>query len=210
MSAPGTAPDEGRPDEDRPDDDVLAALEAQFAADAGSPDDGHASGDADAPGDDDAPADEEPLTLASAQPRPTRALVLTQVAAAAPLAAACALAQVDADVVPTPEGALAVLRDPTAGGAGAAAISQLLRTAPVVLFERRASQISAQQWVGGAVQKDVEEPGLLLAYAPSQLEDLLVAEADVSGFDGVVSSVGMSRFKAMAVLARAGRRRPRG
>ena len=132
--------------------------------------------------------------------RPTVALVVTPVAGAAPLAAACALAKVAADVVPSEVGAIAVLRDPVAGRAGAAAVSQLLRQVPVVLLERRASQMSATQWVAGAHERDLP-PGLVLSDAPEVLEELLLDGRAPASVDGVVSSAGMSRFAAMRVLA---------
>jgi hypothetical protein len=138
--------------------------------------------------------------------RPTVALVITPVAAAAPLAAACALAKVDADAVPSEVGAIAVLRDPVAGPAGAGAVSRLLRQVPVVLLERRESQMSASQWVAGEHTRDLP-PGLVLSDAPEVLEDLLLEGRDPSGVEGVVTSVGMSAFTAMRTLAK---HRPRG
>ena len=136
---------------------------------------------------------------------PSVALVVTQVAAPEPLAAACALASVQVDAVPTSVGAVAVLRDPSAAQAGAAAISQLLRQLPVVLLTRREGQISATRWVAGRHDEDLP-PGLVLADAPSLLEDLLLGGADASHVPGAVTSVGMTRWKAMRALAR-GRRR---
>ena len=53
---------------------------------------------------------------------PSVALVVTQVAQPEPLAAACALAKVDVDVVPSPVGAIAVLRDAAQATEGASAI----------------------------------------------------------------------------------------
>ncbi|MFC4616183.1 hypothetical protein ACFO3K_15755 [Cellulomonas algicola] len=135
---------------------------------------------------------------------PSLALVVTQVAAPAPLAAACALAKVDVDVVPSSVGAIAVLCDPASGAAGAEAISRLLRTLPVILLERREGQISAGRWTGGARVADLP-PGLVLSDAPSVLEDLLLGDAKVAEVPGVVSSVGMSRWQAMRALA-AGRK----
>jgi hypothetical protein len=135
---------------------------------------------------------------------PSLALVVTQVAAPAPLAAACALAKVDVDVVPSSVGAIAVLRDPASGAAGAEAISRLLRTLPVILLERREGQIAAGRWTGGARVADLP-PGLVLSDAPSVLEDLLLGDAKVAEVPGVVSSVGMSRWQAMRALA-AGRK----
>ncbi len=139
------------------------------------------------------------------QETPSVALVVTQVAAPEPLAAACAIAHVEIDAVPTPVGAVAVLRDPAAADAGAAAISQLLRQTPVVLLTRREGQIAAARWVGGA--RDDELPaGLVLADAPPVLEDLLLGSEQASAVPGVVTSVGMSRWQAMRALAR-GRKR---
>ncbi len=132
--------------------------------------------------------------------RPTVALVVTPVAVAEPLAAACALAKVPADAVPSPVGAIAVLRDPAAGAAGAAAVSQLLRQVPVVLVERRESRMSASQWIGGARTRDLP-PGLVLADAPEVLEDLLLGGAEAPAIEGSVTSVGMSRLAAMRMLA---------
>lgn len=137
--------------------------------------------------------------LAAAQP-PTVTVVVTQVAVADALAAACSIASVDVDAVPSPVGALAVLRDTAAGPAAAAAVSRLLRQVPVVLLERREGKVSASQWVGGEHQKDLPA-GLVLSGAPPVLEDLLLGDVPATEIDGVVSSVGLSRWKAMRLLA---------
>ena len=147
-----------------------------------------------------------PDDLSELDERPTVALVVTPVAAAAPLAAACALAKVQADAVPSDVGAIAVLRDPLGGPTSAAAVSQVLRQVPVVLLERRESQLSASQWVAGEHTRDLP-PGLVLSDAPEVLEDLLLDGRAPSSVEGAVSSVGMSAFKAMRVLAQ---HRPRG
>ena len=148
-------------------------------------------------GDVQVPDDLSGLTAAQS---PTVAVVVTQVAVADALAAACSLAGVDVDAVPSPVGALAVLRDPAAGLPAAGAVSRLLRQAPVVLLERRDGKITASQWVGGEHQKDLPA-GLVLSGAPPVLEDLLLGELPVGEVDGVVSSVGLSRWKAMRMLA---------
>lgn len=145
------------------------------------------------------PDDLSSLTAPAGDPV-TVALVVTQVAAAGPLAAACALATVDVDVVPSPVGALALLRDPSTGSSGAAAISKLLKAVPVVLLERRASQITATRWTAGE-QGDELPAGLVLSDAPAVLEDLLLGGVGVGDLDGVVTSVGLSRWKAMRILA---------
>lgn len=138
-------------------------------------------------------------TLDAVQP-PTVAVVVTQVAVADALAAACSLASVDVDAVPSPVGALAVLREPAAGASAAGAVSRLLRQVPVVLLERTAGKISASQWVGGEHQKDLPA-GLVLSGAPPVLEDLLLGDVPPADIEGVVSSVGLSRWKAMRLLA---------
>ncbi|MCC2335176.1 hypothetical protein [Cellulomonas wangsupingiae] len=148
-------------------------------------------------GDVQVPDDLSGLTAAQS---PTVAVVVTQVAVADALAAACSLAGVDVDAVPSPVGALAVLRDPAAGLPAAGAVSRLLRQAPVVLLERRDGKITASQWVGGEHQKDLPA-GLVLSGAPPVLEDLLLGELPVGEVEGVVSSVGLSRWKAMRMLA---------
>ncbi|WP_240675522.1 hypothetical protein [Cellulomonas endophytica] len=194
---------------DRPDDDeVLRALERQLAGDDAATGPGAgATTTAGGAGDDDlgftVPDD---LGALQAQRPVTRAVLLTQVATAQPLAAACALSKVDADVVPTPVGAVAVLRDPTAGATAAGALSALLRGLPVVLVERRSGELSAARWTDGAHAADLA-PGLVLSDVPEVLEDLLLTDLAVDGLEGVVTSVGMSRVKAMATLTRFGRRK---
>ncbi|ADG74513.1 conserved hypothetical protein [Cellulomonas flavigena DSM 20109] len=137
--------------------------------------------------------------LTEQQP-PTVAVVVTQVAVAEALAAACSLASVDVDAVPSPVGALAVLRDPATAADAAGAVSRLLRQVPVVLLERRATKVSATQWVGGEQQKELPA-GLVLSGAPPVLEDLLLGDVPATEVEGAVSSVGLSRWKAMRLLA---------
>ena len=137
---------------------------------------------------------------------PTIALLLTPVAAAAPLAATCAVAKVDADVVISDVGALAVLRDPKAAAAGAASVSQLLRSVPIVLLVRREGQITATRWTAGE-EGDELPPGLVLSDAPAVLEDLLLGSVEIGTLDGVVSSVGMSRWKALRMITGSGKKK---
>jgi len=134
--------------------------------------------------------------------RPQVALVVTQVAGAEALAAACALSKVDADAIFTPVGAVAVLRDPAAGPDSAGALSAMLKAAPVVLLVRRAGRISATHWTHG-VQGDELPPGLVLSDAPAVLEQLLLGTLTIDDAENPVTSVGMSRWKAMRLLAAA-------
>ena len=138
---------------------------------------------------------------------PSVAMVLTPVAGAEPLAAACAVAGVDVDVVPSDVGAIAVLRNPSAGAAAAEAVSRLLRAVPVVLLERRPAQASASRWVGGERVGDLP-PGLVLADGPAVLEDLLLGSIAPADAAGVVASGGLSRWRALRILSR-GRKAPR-
>ena len=141
--------------------------------------------------------------LDGADEEPSVVLVITQVAAPAPLAAACAIAKVEVDVVPTPIGAIAALRDPRAAGEGAAAISKLLRTLPVILLERREGQITASRWTAGERGDDLPA-GLVLSDAPPVLEDLLLGSVQAGEVEGMVTSVGMSRWQAMRTIAKRG------
>jgi hypothetical protein len=156
---------------------------------------------ADGPGDDlDGLEVPDDLSSLTAEQPPTVAVVVTQVAVADALAAACSLAKVDVDAVPSPIGALAVVRDPAAGSQAAGAVSRLLRQVPVVLLERREGKVTASQWVGGEREKDLPA-GLVLSGAPPVLEDLLLGDVPVDELEGVVTSVGLSRWKAMRMLA---------
>lgn len=134
------------------------------------------------------------------------ALVVTPVASAEALAATCAIAKVAADVVPSPVGALAVCRVTTgdAPAAAAGAMSGLLRGVPLVLLESREGQITASRWLDGDRGDDLPA-GLVLNDAPEVLEDLVLGSTTPADLDGVISSVGMSRLKAMRVLAAAAR-----
>ena len=135
----------------------------------------------------------------------TVALLLTQVAAAEPLAAVCSLAGAPADVVASQVGALALLRDPATGQQAAAGVSRLLAGTRVVLFERRAGAITASSWTVGTRGDDVA-PGLALAEGPAVLEDLLLGGLPVADVEGVVASTAISRFKALRLLTKLGRR----
>ena len=132
---------------------------------------------------------------------PTLAIVLTQVAGAEPLAAACALAKVETDVFATAVGAVAVCRDLTgdAPARDAAAISQVVRGVPAILVERREGQLTASRWQDGVRGEDLPA-GLVLDGAPAELEDLLLGATDLAQLSGVVATEGISRLKAARLL----------
>ncbi|WP_098454650.1 hypothetical protein [Sanguibacter antarcticus] len=146
----------------------------------------------------------------TSQATPKIAIILTQVATAEALAAACALSKIQVDAVTSPIGAYAVCRDASGDGpeALAKAVSTLVKTVPLVLVEMEGGQISAGQWQAGERTGDLA-PGLVLDGAPHEFEDLLLGVTSVKDLDGVVSSSGISRWKAARSLAAAGGRSAR-
>jgi len=134
------------------------------------------------------------------------AVVLTQVAAAQGLAAACAMGKVAIDAVPTPIGAVAVCRDTADGEPERVAhvISRLLAHSHAVLVVQRDGRLTASRWTAGERGEDLAA-GLLLDGAPQQVEDLLLGTTTVADLEGAVSSVGMSRWRATRLLASAAR-----
>lgn len=137
---------------------------------------------------------------------PAVALVVTPVAAPGPLAATCAMAKVDVDVVPSDVGAIAVCRDTTgtAPRDAAVAVSRLLKGVPVVLLQKAEGRATASRWLDGE-QGEKLAAGLVLSGAPDVLEDLLLGTVTAADVPGVVSSVGMSRFRALRLLAASAR-----
>ncbi len=138
---------------------------------------------------------------------PELAVLITQIAGAEPLAAACSLAQLDVDAVPTSVGALAVLRDRSgdAPDRAASAVSQLVRGVPLVLVTRRGEQLTCVRYQDGASEGTLA-PGLVLGGAPEELEDLLTGQVTVDDLAGVVPSSSISRLKAMRMLTGAARK----
>lgn len=137
---------------------------------------------------------------------PVVAVVLTQVADAEPLAAACALAGLSVDAVPTPVGAMAVCRGVAPGEPEQVAetISRLLAKTPVLLVVRRAGQLTVTRWAGGSAAAQVA-PGLVLDDLPAQVEGVVLGTVGLDELDGVVTSVGLSRWRATRALARSAR-----
>lgn len=146
------------------------------------------------------------MTDGATDGRDALAVVLTQVADAGPLAAACALAGVQVDAAPTSVGAVAVCRstEPGEPEAVAEAISRLLSNTPVLLVVRRDGALVASRWTGGTAQAEVA-PGLVLDGAPPEVEGLLVGTVGVHELDGVVTSVGLGRWRATRMLTSAAR-----
>jgi hypothetical protein len=138
---------------------------------------------------------------------PELAVLITQIAGAEPLAAACSLAQIEVDAVPTPVGALAVLRDRSgdAPDRAASTVSQLVKGVPLILVTRRGEQLTCVRYQDGASEGTLP-PGLVLGGAPEALEDLLTGQVHVSDLPDVVPSSSISRLKAMRLLTGAARK----
>ncbi len=153
----------------------------------------------------DGPEDPFGTPVDPARPAPV-ALVLTPVAAPGPLAATCALARLRVDVVPSDVGAIAVCRDTTgpAPRDAAIAISRLLKGVPVVLLVKDGGRAVASRWMDGEQGEDLKA-GLVMNGAPDVLEDLLLGTTAAADVPGMVSSVGLSRFRAMRMLAASAR-----
>jgi hypothetical protein len=139
------------------------------------------------------------------------ALLLTQVALAEHLAAACALAKLEVDAVPSDIGAIAVCRDatPDAPEAVAAAVSRALVNTQVLLVVQRDGRMQASRWSGGTRGDDVS-PLLVLDGAPAEVEQLLLGQVRAADLPGVVPSSGMTRWRAARLLSSAARARRRG
>ena len=149
--------------------------------------------------------------MTDATPGPAAvALVVTPVAAPEPLAATCAIAKVAVDVVPSTVGAIAVCRDATGGvpREAAEAVSRLLKGVPVVLLEKSGGRVAASRWLDGRQGEDLAA-GLVLSGAPEVLEDLLLGTTSPADVAGVVSSVGISRLRALRMLAASARAKRR-
>ncbi|MCA5893117.1 hypothetical protein LEP48_07075 [Isoptericola sp. NEAU-Y5] len=145
--------------------------------------------------------------LTGARKDPELAVLITQIAGAEPLAAACALADLDVDAVATPVGALAVLRDTSndAPDHAAVAVSKLVAGVPLVLVTRWGEQLTCVRYADGAADGELP-PGLVLGGAPEALEDLLTGQLHVADLPDVVPSSGIGRFKAMRMLGGAARK----
>lgn len=138
---------------------------------------------------------------------PELAVLITQIAGAEPLAAACAVAELDVLAVATDVGALGVLQDTgdDAPDHAAAAISRLVAGVPLVLVTRWGEQLTCVRYADGAADGELP-PGLVLSGAPEVLEDLLTGHLRVADLTDVVASKDISRFKAVRMLTGAARR----
>ena len=188
-----------------------SVLDRRAPSDGGSASaSGSAAGDAPAPYGASAPdagSETDGASVPDGPEAPSIALIITQIAGAQALVAACALAKVPVDAFDTGVGSVASCRDLTPGGPdrAAAAISEMIKDIPVILIEARKGQLSASRWQLGKRQADLPA-GLVLDGAPEELEDLLIGSTTLDQIDGVITSVGISRFKALRQLGALARR----
>ncbi len=138
---------------------------------------------------------------------PAFVLVITQIAGAEPLAAACALADVDADALATDIGAVAVLRETAVDSVtkAANALTTLIAGVPIIVVERRADHLTITRWQDG-VRGDELAPGLVLGGAPEEVEDLVTGATQVDQLPNIVASTSITRWKAMRLLTSAARK----
>ena len=169
-----------------------------------------------------------PEAAPSADKRRVLAVVLTPIASAPVLAALCAMAEVDADIVPSKRGALAAKVVTTSGeldpselltGAPAEAgelATVLSKTAKVgvVLLTARLGEgedgitgtISGREYQGGEPGAEVS-PGLILAHADDVVEQILLGTLDPAQAPGRLVPKEMSRWQAARLMAKQVRRR---
>ena len=117
----------------------------------------------------------------------------------------CALASMSADVVPVAGVGAVVLPAAGQAGAGAQALSRLLRGADVLLLTAGEDAVAAQLWRGGARGED-PRAGLLLATWPDDVQRLLLGRLEPGDVAGTASSAGRSRWRALRSLVGARRR----
>lgn len=132
----------------------------------------------------------------------TVAVLLTQVADAQSLAAACAMNKLKVTAVSSPIGAYGVCHDLSAGKPQevAKAVSALVQSVPVILITASSGQMKAEQWQAGEVVGKLPV-ALVLDGAPHELEDLLLQQTTVEELPDTVFSGDISRFKALRMLA---------
>lgn len=135
-----------------------------------------------------------------------RALLVTPVPAPEALAAACALTGIKAHVVPSEVGSIAALVQPEEDAAlkAGASLSQLLKGGLIVVLRNLDGQLDATGYQDGE-GTEVQAAGLWLDAAPVILEDLVTGQLEAEDAEGMVSSVGMSRWRAARQLSRLAR-----
>lgn len=143
----------------------------------------------------------DPTTLASKAKREL-AILITRLAFPGALAGACALAGIEADAVGTEGGAVALLHkiDDEAPEQAGQLLSSVVRGVPLLLVTKAEGQISVTQFLDG---KDIGPlpPGVVLTTAPELVEDLIIGVVKPSAVPGTVSSVGISKVKALKLIA---------
>lgn len=174
----------------------------------------------------------EPSEAPSTRPKSLVAVVLTPVSSAPALAGLCAMAGIDAHVVPTSRGALAVRvieRDPASDDSlaellgeapeiamkMAATLSRTSRYGAVLLVSRLGEgdeglvgTIAASQWNNGERTSETVSSGLVLAQSDDVVEQLLFGTVDPDAAEGAVAPGRLPPWQARR-LFRKTQRKPR-
>ena len=139
----------------------------------------------------------------------SRTVLVVPVPDASRLAAACALVNIDADVVPLGAAGSAVV--PVAGadaGEAGRRLSRVLGRADVLALHHAEGQVRAERWQRGTV-RETPAPGLAMSAVPGAVERLLLTDVQPSAMEGAVTSVGLPRSGAVRGLRGAGGSRMR-
>lgn len=127
------------------------------------------------------------------------AWLITPIAGGDRLAAACAMAGIDAEAVSTEIGAIAQLADPLHLDASAISISRLLGKNELLAVERADGLLTINSWAEGAKVKKLA-PGLVLDGAPSGVLDLLSGSGELAELGEVFPSSKIGKFAAFRLL----------
>ncbi|UFU04251.1 hypothetical protein LQF12_06630 [Ruania suaedae] len=175
--------------------------------------------------------DDEPGPGAPPEPEPERkrvvAVVLTPIASAPALAGLCAIAKIDADIIPTGRGAVAARIIETAGDdpsellggpppeadALAATLSRTAQAGVVLLTARLGAgaegitgTITGRQYTGGEAAEEVSA-GLMLAHADNVVEQILLGSLAPADAPGRLAPQELSRWQAARLMSKATRKK---
>lgn len=145
------------------------------------------------------PADRDDLDAELAELSAKVAFLITPIAGGDRLAAACAMAGINANAVGTEIGAIAQLEDSLHLSAAAISISKLLGKVELLAVERVDGQLTIHSWAEGAQVKKLA-PGLVLDGTPSGVLDVLTGSAELEELGEVFPSQNLGKFAAFRML----------
>lgn len=85
-------------------------------------------------------------------------------------------------------------------------MTSLLPAFPLLLLTKANGQLDAVRYVGGQPPQEVPA-GLVVAGASGVIEDLIIGQTTPDGVAGAISSIGVSRTRAMMWLSKIARTR---